>query len=252
MQKIALLLKTTKLSDQDKILLAMDILTVVTEDLDIVLPQNFAQAKRTIGKQTKKSDIGAKLAKCHKLQEEVHKNMTGVEVGYVKTIPCVKLLESSCEQVLKDAEKDPRDALYQLALKCDDNLLDEAIAAIKKDTRSAGTTDAKIKQAVVIFGEQMVIAMNTAEALSGVIKSAESVLRLVIAKSASIGEGKFNLGDVRIIFERAQQYNMGRASSSGAACPVAAPPAEHPMDEDDDDDDADLASALLNSVTVTD
>ena len=150
----------------------------------------------------------------------VDKLSNSIDMDIVGKYECVKDVEKLCSELLQQSDTDPRAALLNLAKKkCNVELLDRAMNCIKADTCTAGTTDAKLDQcAQFIFGDSMQTIGATADSLNAAKESAGSVLTYTFYKAGTLC--KFDLGDLRSIFEQAKQYKAGRSAGSASSSDV--------------------------------
>ncbi len=161
-------------------------------------------------------------------------------------------------------DENPSEALYELCKECDDELLELAIQSISKSTRTSGTTDAKLKLcASFIFGKYMSDIIDVQGALKSIIDSAAALLRLVFAKAGTdVKSGtdvKFDLGDLRVLMEKAVEYRRGQSNkttstaivnTASTAIATTASHMEVSRDDGEDDDEDELAASLRNRLRM--
>ena len=147
-------------------------------------------------------------------------HLQAIDLELVGESVCVKVLERLCGDLLSQSDTDPQGALLSLAKQCPPELIDQAIAAIQKDTCGAATTEAKLTHcAQFIFGEKMRTLTATTDSLNGVKESSEALLSYVFHQAGS--KCKFDLGDLRKVFEMAKQFIAGKGASSSNGGVVA-------------------------------
>ncbi len=221
---------------------AEDIMHLVSKKLKVSM--SFGGVRKTIGKQKLPA---MKVDKCRMAEAQMKEVSESVNLEHVRDVQPALQVMDLCDTLVKDTkEKNALVALRRLLLKCDISMLEEAVTHLSKETRTAGTTDAKIRQAAAcVFGLPMRDVKNKQETLHGIIQTCELMLKLMIATVDLTRRGKFDLGQFRALIENVVEFKKGSAAATGSSAAAMAL-----EDEDEDDDDDVLATALRSAVTL--